>query len=122
MKLQAITPTEKSFSLKNGKSVKSVRQLAQALSVMNPESFNQHVTPDRNDFADWIEEVYHAKELAQQLRETHSKKDMAVCLQHALQEEKQGVHLSNQMHMGRHEFALGVVVGIIAGSVMAVLW
>lgn len=64
-------PAENVFYLHNGKMLRSIDELAMELLVMDNDTFSHHVNHERNDFANWIEGVFKAKELASELREEH---------------------------------------------------
>ncbi|MFH1649047.1 MAG: hypothetical protein ABIA93_00680 [Candidatus Woesearchaeota archaeon] len=60
-------PPEKWFVLANGEALKDVRALADALERIEDHIWAHHVQPDRNDFANWIRDVFQDMELADQL-------------------------------------------------------
>lgn len=55
--------------LDDGHIVKHVAELASCLDQLSPEVFRIHVNDLRNDFADWIENVFDEPALAARLRE-----------------------------------------------------
>ena len=63
------------FHLKNGRSLKSLRELYSAFKDMPEDEFNHHVNSSKNDFANWIEHVFEDKELADSLRTKHTKQE-----------------------------------------------
>ncbi|MBN1377548.1 hypothetical protein JW949_04435 [Candidatus Woesearchaeota archaeon] len=60
---------EKYFILNSGKAIATVRELVEELQIMNDELFRHHVNDERNDFANWIQDVFEDKKLAKKLRE-----------------------------------------------------
>jgi len=64
------------FVLKNGKTLKSGAELKQALPSMDDATYKHHVTKDRNDFANWIADVYRDTETANSIRKAHNKQDI----------------------------------------------
>ncbi len=70
----------KYFHLANGKDLRSVKELKEYLKEMPDEVFKRHVGEDYNHFADWIEGVFHQKELADQIRRLKDKNEMAEAL------------------------------------------
>ena len=42
--------------------------LSEAINLIDPETFQKHVTEGKNDFANWVEYVFGEAELAEQLR------------------------------------------------------
>lgn len=43
-------------------------ELSEAINLIDPDTFHQHVNKDKNDFANWVEHVFGEVELAEQLR------------------------------------------------------
>jgi hypothetical protein len=64
----ADVPAEKEFLSHDGKVLKNLEELKIALREMSDETFAYHVTPDRNDFSKWVQEVVGDYELTTQLR------------------------------------------------------
>jgi hypothetical protein len=69
-KILGDAPQEYCFILCNGKPVKNVQELADALGELGEDVFKHHVTPDKNDFATWINDVFKDEELAKELADT----------------------------------------------------
>lgn len=61
---------EHCFWTNDGQILSSIADLRDALHRMNEEVFAHHVTREKNDFADWVEQVLHDAELSQALRRT----------------------------------------------------
>lgn len=68
---------DKYFYLVDGTTLKSLKELAAALTKMTKEVFNHHVTKDKNDFANWIEGVFENKKLAAEIRKAKTAKGAA---------------------------------------------
>lgn len=66
-KLIKNAPAEHYFILANGQPLKNVKELAETLEHLSEEVFNHHVTHDRNDFANWIKDIFRDVELAEEL-------------------------------------------------------
>jgi len=64
------------FHLNNGKQLHSIKELYQNLDGMSDDSFNHHVTLERNDFSSWISHVFDEQDLAERVRESKTKKGM----------------------------------------------
>jgi hypothetical protein len=73
-------PEEHYFVLCNGQQVKNVKELADALEVLDDDVFNHHVTFDRNDFANWINDIFSDAELAAALAGVKDKKDTRIVM------------------------------------------
>lgn len=62
----------KEFWASNGLIVRNLNELASALGSMEEYHFSQHVNADKNDFAQWVSDVYGQKELAENLGQSKS--------------------------------------------------
>lgn len=60
-------PQEQYFLFCDGHPVRNVTQLAEKLEHIQEEVFNHHVTEDRNDFVNWIKDVFEEVELAEEI-------------------------------------------------------
>lgn len=66
---------EKVFYCRDGRVLKNLHELSAALRTMTVETFNHHVTADRNDFSNWIKDVIGDETLAEDLRNAEDKAD-----------------------------------------------
>lgn len=73
-------PHEKYFILANGQPVKNVAELAAILDQMEDHVFSHHVTNDRNDFHNWIKDVFEDVELAKKVLGAHDKKHLQLVI------------------------------------------
>jgi len=71
------TDPEKSFWMSDGRTLKSLADLKDALETMTQEVWNYHVTSEKNDFANWVEGVFGEKQLGLSLRKVKSPKTAA---------------------------------------------
>ncbi len=58
---------ENAFILIDGRSLVSINELADALEKMSDDVFYYHVTPERNDFSNWIKDVFKIKDLGEKV-------------------------------------------------------
>jgi hypothetical protein len=65
---------KKSFWCHDGQVLNSLLALKDALSEMEKSVFLHHVTKDKNDFADWVEQVLHDADCASALRKAKTAK------------------------------------------------
>ncbi len=61
-------PDEHAFILKNGRSLRNLRELAAALEVIDDDTFFHHVNQHKNDFANWVAGALNEQELAARIR------------------------------------------------------
>ena len=57
----------KTFYLNNGKTFSSLKGLAKELAKMSEDVYNHHVSPHKNDFANWVRDALREKELAEKV-------------------------------------------------------
>jgi hypothetical protein len=79
-KILGDAPQENCFILCNGKPVKNVHELADALGELGDYVFNHHVTPEKNDFANWVRDIFQDEELANQLATTNNLHDTRIIM------------------------------------------
>lgn len=70
--VKAITP-ELYFRVSDGSILRDIHELAENLPNMSDATFAQHVTRDRNDFADWVEHALHLPEHATAMRHANNR-------------------------------------------------
>ena len=68
-------PDEHKFWLLTGTGLSSLGELYKSFDEMDDEVYKHHVKKDENDFADWVENVYHDGDLAHQLRHTKTRRE-----------------------------------------------
>lgn len=66
-KLLNDAPEAQYFLFCDGHPVKNVTELAEKLEHIEDEVFNHHVTKDRNDFVNWVKEIFEDVELAEEI-------------------------------------------------------
>ena len=79
---------EKYFYLADGKVLKNVSELTDELKKMDDLVYNHHVSIIRNDFANWIRDVYLELELAEVITKAKNKKEMQKILLKVLKKKK----------------------------------
>jgi hypothetical protein len=83
-KKEEISP-EKYFILKDGTHIKSIKELAMMMDSMSDDSFSFHVNEEKNDFANWIRDVFGKEDLADSLLALKCRKENQIALlKHAL--------------------------------------
>ena len=68
-------PSEHKFWLQSGTNVKNLHELYEELDTMKDDIFLHHVGHHRNDFADWVQNTYQDRELADRLRHAKSRQE-----------------------------------------------
>ena len=67
------TKPEHYFILFDGRPLRNLLELAEAMDEMTDEMFHHHVNDFRNDFATWTKDVFKEIELAEKLHKLKSK-------------------------------------------------
>ncbi len=76
------------FYLANGKELKNIKQLHSELKSMDEDTFNYHVNESKNDFYNWVKDVYQDKLLADDILECSTKEAIMYCLGNHLERAK----------------------------------
>ena len=61
------------FYLSDGRPLKSLLELADAIEEMDEDVFSHHVNQHRDDFAKWVSDIFHDEELAIKLGRSKSR-------------------------------------------------
>lgn len=70
-------PEQKRFWCQDGRTLKNLDELGNALQSMTEKTYRHHVSEGKNDFANWTEHVFGKKKLAEEMRKVKTKKEMA---------------------------------------------
>jgi hypothetical protein len=73
-------PREKVFYLADGRKLKNLVELTEALETMHEDVFRHHVNDARNDFSNWINDVFKDRELAQEMKSIRDRSDAEIRL------------------------------------------
>ncbi|RJQ15789.1 hypothetical protein C4573_06580 [Candidatus Woesearchaeota archaeon] len=79
-KTEKIQP-EHFFYLKNGRPLKSLHDLIDALKTIDDESFRHHVNEHKNDFANWLKDILKHEKLADEIRNKKAKAELLKILE-----------------------------------------
>jgi predicted transcriptional regulator len=81
-------PPQFNFGVHDGKVLKSLRDLKAALYNMSDDTYRYHANKDKNDFANWVNDVFQAPALAQELRTAKTRQEAAKVLEKGIQGHK----------------------------------
>jgi hypothetical protein len=90
-------PESKYFVLKDGKRLKTIQELIEALRVMSDDVFYFHVNDFKNDFENWIRFVFLNNELADKIKKFKTKNDILLKLQNYVLKNKLSTQGINQI-------------------------
>lgn len=83
-----ISSPEQSFWMNNGLVVDNLRELYEALKIINDKQFFYHANKNKNDFSKWIEEVLLDKACANSLRRVYTRDGAIRAIARALKNYK----------------------------------
>jgi hypothetical protein len=94
---------EEYFKCFNGKTLKNIQDLKDELQLIiqgkNTENFSHHVTPERNDYATWLQNVFMKKRLAARVQSKRKPEDILRII-NEYDEPKKKVGVSNRDKTG----------------------
>jgi hypothetical protein len=64
------------FFLQDGRVLKSINELLETLKSLGDDVFTYHVNVERNDFANWVKEVFKAKALALKIKKCTGREEL----------------------------------------------
>ncbi|MBI2580910.1 hypothetical protein HYV85_03815 [Candidatus Woesearchaeota archaeon] len=80
-------PHDKRFVLKDGRVLKDLIELSHAIEHMSDDVFSHHVNAFKNDFRNWVRDVFGKKELAAELEKAKTRSDIQLAvLRHIVKE------------------------------------
>ena len=85
LSLEENIPPEKEFVLNDGRRLKNLKELLEALKTMDENLFKHHVNSVRNDFANWIKYVFKKEFLAERINNAKTKDEMMKILSSELE-------------------------------------
>jgi hypothetical protein len=82
-------PDDKTFVMHDGRKLRTLYELVDELETMSEETFKSFVNDIKNDFASWVEGVFHDKPLAEELKRLKNRIEMQRgLLKHLVREAK----------------------------------
>lgn len=84
---QEVEP-ELALWLSNGTTIRNMKELAAALKKITAKAYKEHVTEERNEIAEWVQEILNDEELARQLRKAGTKLKSAKCVEKRIKQLK----------------------------------
>ena len=82
-------PEEHAFVLKDGRKLRTMYQLIDELETMPDPIFKEYVTPFKNDFSNWLKDVFQERDLAEEIKGMRERMDThRAVLKHVIRELK----------------------------------
>lgn len=87
-KLLVNVPVDKVFWVCDGRILKNIYELNDALQTMTDDTFSYHVNKEKNDFANWIRAVMGSRKLAAELAKAKNRIDASKKIKAVLEKSK----------------------------------
>jgi len=79
-KIRKNAPATQYFILCNGQRVKNVKELADTMEYIEEEVFNHHANPEKNDFVNWVKDVFKEVKLAEKIAKAKNKEHVQLII------------------------------------------
>jgi len=112
------------FNIHMGTSIKNLQELADALEIMDENTFKHHVTKDKNDFSNWIRDVINDIDLSKELLKAKTREETLKTVRKRIEELdklQKSYCPKEQLRCGVREFFCGLIIGIILGLIIAAI-
>ena len=86
-KILGEAPEEHHFVVADGKKLKNIIELADALETMSEEIFRHHANEFRNDFSSWVKDVFYDHSLAEDISRAKSRLETQIAILRRLVKE-----------------------------------
>ena len=112
------------FNIYMGSSIKNLQELADALEIMDEDTFKHHVTKDRNDFSNWVMNVICDTELSKDLLNAKTRENtLEITKQRVKQLKKLKINnlIKENLPPFNNEFLIGLVLGLVLGFLISAI-
>ena len=79
-KILGEAPEEHHFVVADGKKLKNIIDLADALETMTEEVFSFHANEYKNDFSSWVKDIFNEHALAEDLKKAKNKLESQIVI------------------------------------------
>ena len=80
-------PVEHHFVVADGRKLKNVIELADALETMSEEIFRHHANEAKNDFSNWVKDVFYDHSLAEDISRAKNRLETQIAILRRLVKE-----------------------------------
>ena len=80
-------PEEHHFIVADGKKLKNIIELADALETMSEEIFRHHANEFKNDFSSWVKDVFYDNSLAEDITKAKNRLETQIAILRRLVKE-----------------------------------
>lgn len=86
-KILGEAPVEHHFVVADGKKLKNIIELADALETMSEEIFSHHANEFKNDFSSWVKDVFYDHSLAEDISRAKNRLETQIAILRRLVKE-----------------------------------
>ena len=86
-RLLSTVPEQHNFFVADGTKICNVPQLIEALGAMHEDTFKFHANEDKNDFSNWLRDMFGEEELAESLKTVGTKTEAQLIIAKKLLKE-----------------------------------
>ena len=86
-KILGESPVEHHFIVADGRKIKNILELADALETMTEEIFRHHANEFRNDFSLWVKDVFYDHSLAEDISRAKNRLETQIAILRRLVKE-----------------------------------
>ena len=86
-KILGEAPVEHHFVVADGKKLKNIMELADALETMSEEIFRHHANELKNDFSSWVKDVFYDHSLAEDISRAKNRLETQITILRRLVKE-----------------------------------
>lgn len=79
-KILGEAPVEQHFIVADGRKLKNIMELADALETMTEEIFRHHANDFKNDFASWVRDVFYDHSLAEDISRAKNRLETQIAI------------------------------------------
>ncbi len=112
------------FNLHMGTSIRNLQELADALEIMDENTFKHHVTKDKNDFSNWVKDVVCDIDLSKELLKAKTREEALKIMKKRigkLDKLQRSYCPKEQLRCCVMEFFYGLAIGILLGLIIAAI-
>ncbi len=98
----------------------NITDLGRLISLLSDDDFSYHIAGG-NHFANWVRDILHQEDLANEMRKAVSKQDLLDTLKDNIEEENEQSFMGDFKRLLARDFIYGLVLGLIIGIIIHLL-
>jgi len=109
------------FNIHMGTSIKNLHELADALEIMDENTFKHHVTKGKNDFSNWVKDIIEDVELSKDLLKAKTRKKAFEAVNQRIEQLKNGHVAKDKTNLFTDRFLIGLILGLVLGFLISAI-